>query len=220
MDERTRESAFMSALVTEHFVLQSAASTTISEASARASLYVFSLSSALVAIAVDRDSPRWRPPRLSENCRDDCVAAATALSQRRRLGLHRHLCGDFDPGRHRRRVGRWPSRAGRASCGGRVRGEESGRVPRGAAHRDRMRVSASARETRAARLCRATWPAARRWSRLRSQQRSSGLPEGRARGPVRPCRLQRVIERRRTGDLGRSGGRWCGAGRRSGGRKP
>jgi hypothetical protein len=54
MDERTRESAFMSALVTEHFVLQSAASTTISEASARASLYVFSLSSALVAIAVDR----------------------------------------------------------------------------------------------------------------------------------------------------------------------
>jgi hypothetical protein len=130
----------MSALVTEHFVLQSAASTTISEASARASLYVFSLSSALVAIAVDRDSPRWRPPRLSENCRDDCVAAATALSQRRRLGLHRHLCGDFDPGRHRRRVGRWPSRAGRASCGGGARGEESGRVPRGAAHRPDARI--------------------------------------------------------------------------------
>jgi hypothetical protein len=54
MGEQARESAFMSALVTEHFVLQSAASTTISEASARASLYVFSLSSALVAIAVDR----------------------------------------------------------------------------------------------------------------------------------------------------------------------
>lgn len=50
MDEQARESAFMSALVTEPFVLQSAASTTISEASARASLYVFSLSSALVAI--------------------------------------------------------------------------------------------------------------------------------------------------------------------------
>ena len=50
MDEQARESASMSALVTEHFVLQSAASTTISEASARASLYVFSLSSALVAI--------------------------------------------------------------------------------------------------------------------------------------------------------------------------
>jgi hypothetical protein len=57
MDEQARESAFMSALVTEHFVLQSAASTTISEASARASLYVFSLSSALVAIGFAAQSP-------------------------------------------------------------------------------------------------------------------------------------------------------------------
>lgn len=40
----------LSALTTEHFVLQTAASSTISEAAARSSLYVFSLSSALVAM--------------------------------------------------------------------------------------------------------------------------------------------------------------------------
>jgi hypothetical protein len=57
MGEQARESAFMSALVTEHFVLQSAASTTISEASARASLYLFSLSSALVAMGFAAQSP-------------------------------------------------------------------------------------------------------------------------------------------------------------------
>jgi hypothetical protein len=50
MDEAAKQSALMSALTTEHFVLQTAASSTISEASARSSLYVFSLSSSLVAM--------------------------------------------------------------------------------------------------------------------------------------------------------------------------
>jgi uncharacterized membrane protein len=50
MDDKERQSAFISALVTEHFVLQSAASGTVSEAGSRASLYLFSLSSALVAM--------------------------------------------------------------------------------------------------------------------------------------------------------------------------
>jgi hypothetical protein len=50
MDDKERQSAFMSALVTEHFVLQTAANGTISEAAARASLYVFALSSSLVAM--------------------------------------------------------------------------------------------------------------------------------------------------------------------------
>jgi hypothetical protein len=50
MDEATRQSTLMSALTTEHFVLQTAASSTISEASARSSLYVLSLSSSLVAM--------------------------------------------------------------------------------------------------------------------------------------------------------------------------
>jgi hypothetical protein len=42
--------ALMSALTTEHFVLQTAASATINEAGARSSLYVFTLSSSLVAM--------------------------------------------------------------------------------------------------------------------------------------------------------------------------
>jgi hypothetical protein len=50
MDEQARHAAFMSALVTEHFVLQSVASTTVSEAGSRASLYLFSLSSSLIAM--------------------------------------------------------------------------------------------------------------------------------------------------------------------------
>jgi hypothetical protein len=50
MDEKERQSAFMSALTTEHFVLQTAASSTVSEAGARASIYLLSLSSSLVAM--------------------------------------------------------------------------------------------------------------------------------------------------------------------------
>jgi hypothetical protein len=62
MDDRERQTAFMSALVTEHFALQTAASTTVSEAAARASLYVFSLSSALVAMGfASRSTETFRP---------------------------------------------------------------------------------------------------------------------------------------------------------------
>jgi hypothetical protein len=50
MDEKERQTAFLTALTTEHFVLQTAANGTISEAAARASLYVFSLSSSLIAM--------------------------------------------------------------------------------------------------------------------------------------------------------------------------
>lgn len=56
MDEATRQSALMSAMTTEHFVLQTATSSTISEASARSSLYVFSLSSSLVAMGFMAES--------------------------------------------------------------------------------------------------------------------------------------------------------------------
>jgi hypothetical protein len=48
--EPTDNSAFITVLTTEHFALQSAASTTVAEASSRASLYVFTLSSSLVAL--------------------------------------------------------------------------------------------------------------------------------------------------------------------------
>ena len=40
MDQQAREQAFMAALTTEHFALQSTASTTVSESGTRASLYV------------------------------------------------------------------------------------------------------------------------------------------------------------------------------------
>jgi hypothetical protein len=50
MDEQTRQQAFVSALVTEHFVQQSARSTTVAEANGRAAIYLTSVSSALVAL--------------------------------------------------------------------------------------------------------------------------------------------------------------------------
>jgi len=62
MDDKERHSAFMSALVTEHYVLQAAASATVSEAAARGSLYVYSLSSSLVAVGfVSRSPEAFRP---------------------------------------------------------------------------------------------------------------------------------------------------------------
>lgn len=57
MDEATKQSAFVSALTTEHFVLQAAASATVADAAARSSLYVFALSSSLVALGFTSQSP-------------------------------------------------------------------------------------------------------------------------------------------------------------------
>jgi hypothetical protein len=48
MDEKEPPPAFMSALTTEHFVLQGALSANTGEVGTRASLYIFSLSSSLV----------------------------------------------------------------------------------------------------------------------------------------------------------------------------
>src|SRR5215831_7466392 len=53
-----RQAAFMSALVTEHFVLQTAASATVTEAASRTSLCVFSLSSSLVALGFVSQFPQ------------------------------------------------------------------------------------------------------------------------------------------------------------------
>jgi hypothetical protein len=50
MDSPDLRSAVLSAMNTEHFVLQSASSSTIAEAGARSTLYVMALSSALVAM--------------------------------------------------------------------------------------------------------------------------------------------------------------------------
>jgi len=50
MDEQSQRSALLSAITTEHFVLQTANNSTYAEASARSTLYVMALSSALVAM--------------------------------------------------------------------------------------------------------------------------------------------------------------------------
>ena len=57
MQEPAKDAAFLSALTTEHFVLQTAASSTIAEAAARSTLYVMALSSALVAMGFASRSP-------------------------------------------------------------------------------------------------------------------------------------------------------------------
>ncbi len=62
IDEQQPRAAFMSALVTEHFVLQSAASTTVTESAGRASLYLSVLSSSLVATGFAAQSPRLFVP--------------------------------------------------------------------------------------------------------------------------------------------------------------
>lgn len=50
MDDKERQAAFLSALTTEHFVLQTAASATVTESASRASIYILALSSSLVAM--------------------------------------------------------------------------------------------------------------------------------------------------------------------------
>jgi hypothetical protein len=57
MEDKERQSAFLSALNTEHFVLQSAASATVTESAARASIYIMALSSFLIAMGFVSQSP-------------------------------------------------------------------------------------------------------------------------------------------------------------------
>jgi hypothetical protein len=62
MNEKDPASAFMSALTTEHYVLQSAISANTGEVGTRASLYLFTLSSSLVALGFASRSPElFRP---------------------------------------------------------------------------------------------------------------------------------------------------------------
>jgi hypothetical protein len=57
MEDQPNRAAFITALTTEHFVLQTAASSTIAEAAARSTLYVMALSSALVAMGFASQAP-------------------------------------------------------------------------------------------------------------------------------------------------------------------
>ena len=65
MDRKESPPAFMSALTTEHFVLQGALSANSSEVSARATLYLSSLSSSLVALGFASQSPALFGPFLA-----------------------------------------------------------------------------------------------------------------------------------------------------------
>jgi len=58
MADNDKPPEFMSALVTEHFVLQSTSSATVSESGSRVAIYLSSLSSGLVAIGFSSSSPR------------------------------------------------------------------------------------------------------------------------------------------------------------------
>jgi hypothetical protein len=49
MDEQARQQAFVTALVTEHFVQASARAATITESNGRAAIYLSAVSSGLVA---------------------------------------------------------------------------------------------------------------------------------------------------------------------------
>jgi hypothetical protein len=62
MNDKAPPSAFISALTTEHYVLQSALSGNTSEVGTRASLYLFSLSSSLVALGFASRSPELFVP--------------------------------------------------------------------------------------------------------------------------------------------------------------
>ena len=62
MDEKEPTPAFISALTTEHFVLQTALSANTGEVGTRASLYIFSLSSSLVALGFASQSPELFVP--------------------------------------------------------------------------------------------------------------------------------------------------------------
>ena len=57
MDDQSERSAQLSALTTEHFVLQTANSSTYMEASARSTLYVMALSASLIAMGFLAGSP-------------------------------------------------------------------------------------------------------------------------------------------------------------------
>ena len=56
MDDQERQKALLTALTTEHFVLQTALNGTMSESSARAPLYIVTLSSSLIAMGFVAES--------------------------------------------------------------------------------------------------------------------------------------------------------------------
>lgn len=96
---------FMSALVTEHFVLQSAASATIGESGSRVAIYLSSLSSGLIAIGFASSSPHALAAlgrhvgvhcRVAANPQDRCDGARPGLSGEICEDVHQRSHGDSD----------------------------------------------------------------------------------------------------------------------------
>jgi hypothetical protein len=131
-DSKPQDAALLSALVTEHFVLQSVASSTIGESGSRAAIYLSALSSGLVAIGFASSSPKtlavlaytvlptvfilgyFTMVRLIDTAVENIVAQTRIDGIRRYYsGLH-PLAPEFFPpegdaasGRHGVRYGRW-----------------------------------------------------------------------------------------------------------------
>jgi hypothetical protein len=74
MDDDARRAAPLSALTTEHFVLQTASTSTISEAAGRSSVYILALSSSLVAMGFLSESGRVDSVRRRGPARASCSA--------------------------------------------------------------------------------------------------------------------------------------------------
>jgi hypothetical protein len=131
-DASAKDPVLLSALVTEHFALQSVASSTISESGSRAAIYLSALSSGLVAIGFASSSPKilavlsytvlptvfilgcFTMVRLIDTAVENIVALGRIERIRRYYaGLHPRAPeffpaeGDAASGRHGVRYGRW-----------------------------------------------------------------------------------------------------------------
>jgi hypothetical protein len=79
MDEPTRQQAFVTALVTEHFVQASARAATITESNGRAAIYLSAVSSGLVAFGFLAQGPDGWTRSLPRSC-PPCSSWASSLS--------------------------------------------------------------------------------------------------------------------------------------------
>jgi hypothetical protein len=92
MDQQAREQAFIAALTTEHFVLQSTASTTVSESGAKASSCVMALSSSLVAPWGSRSGPSGRSCRWWPQCCQRFLLGIFTVVRLMETGVQNLLC--------------------------------------------------------------------------------------------------------------------------------
>jgi hypothetical protein len=121
MDEHARQQAFVTALVTEHFVQGSARAATITESNGRAAIYLSAVSSGLVAFGFLAQGPGRLDPFVAavlpalfilgiftfvRLVQTSIEAAVLSVQIQRIRGYYRTLVPEaqqfFDPPRHRR----------------------------------------------------------------------------------------------------------------------